>query len=208
MAGRPGRQRVRQRLHRAARRRGARRQPRRARRAGQGRGRGRAHASPACATSRERSRSTTRRSASTPIARRPAWSGVSARDAAQTTLEATLGNINTPSVWIDANNGQSYYVVTSYDGAQVADIRRARRAARCASSKDGKPVLAGRLRQHPPRRSAPIAIERNQLAARGPRAHADRRARHRQRRRRARASAQAATRARATSTSASSARSS
>ncbi len=27
--------------------------------------------------------------------------GVTARDAAQTTLEATLGNINTPSVWID-----------------------------------------------------------------------------------------------------------
>jgi multidrug efflux pump subunit AcrB len=46
---------------------------------------------------------------------------VSARSAAQSTLEATLGNINTPSVWIDGANGQSYYVVTSYDGRVVDD---------------------------------------------------------------------------------------
>jgi multidrug efflux pump subunit AcrB len=39
--------------------------------------------------------------------------GVTLRKAAQTTLEATLGNINTPSVWIDSANGQSYYVVTA-----------------------------------------------------------------------------------------------
>ena len=39
---------------------------------------------------------------------------VSARMAAQATLESTFGNINTPSVWVDGNNGQSYYVVTSY----------------------------------------------------------------------------------------------
>ena len=31
------------------------------------------------------------------------------------------GNINTPSVWIDGTNGQSYYVVTYYDGARVVD---------------------------------------------------------------------------------------
>ncbi len=47
--------------------------------------------------------------------------GVSARGAAQTTLEATVGNINTPSVWVDGSNGMSYYVVTSYDGRQVND---------------------------------------------------------------------------------------
>lgn len=47
--------------------------------------------------------------------------GVSARDAAQTTLEATLGNVNTPSVWIDPGNGQSYYVITYYDDAVVQD---------------------------------------------------------------------------------------
>jgi CzcA family heavy metal efflux pump len=46
---------------------------------------------------------------------------VSLRTAAQTTLEATLGNINTPSVWIDSSNGQSYYVVTAYDGTMVGD---------------------------------------------------------------------------------------
>src|SRR5581483_10106686 len=50
-----------------------------------------------------------------------AFVDVSARTAAQTTLEATLGNINTPSVWIDGTNGQSYYVVTSYDGQVVDD---------------------------------------------------------------------------------------
>ena len=49
--------------------------------------------------------------------------GSSLRDAAQTTLEATTGNINTPGVWIDAANGRAYYVVTYYDGAQVPDTR-------------------------------------------------------------------------------------
>lgn len=47
--------------------------------------------------------------------------GVTARDAAQTTLEATLGNVNTPAVWTDANNGQSYYVITYYDDEVVKD---------------------------------------------------------------------------------------
>jgi multidrug efflux pump subunit AcrB len=42
--------------------------------------------------------------------------GVNSRIAAQGTLESTFGNINTPSVWVDARNGQSYYVVTSYKG--------------------------------------------------------------------------------------------
>ena len=28
-----------------------------------------------------------------------------------------------PGVWIDSNNGQSYYVVTFYDGARVADTQ-------------------------------------------------------------------------------------
>jgi multidrug efflux pump subunit AcrB len=47
--------------------------------------------------------------------------GSSLRDAAQTTLDATTGNINTPGVWVDAGNGRAYYVVTYYDGAQVTD---------------------------------------------------------------------------------------
>ena len=75
----------------------------------------------ASATSTRRCRSTTPRCASRPTATQAALVGVSARDAAQTTLEATLGNINTPSVWIDGANGQSYYVVTSYDGRVVDD---------------------------------------------------------------------------------------
>jgi len=87
--------------------------------------------------------------------------GVSARDAAQTTLEATLGNINTPGVWIDPNNGQSYYVVTYYDGAQVADVNGLSQIP-VRLSKDGKPVplgAYGNLR----RSVGPIGIERNQL---------------------------------------------
>lgn len=47
--------------------------------------------------------------------------GVTARDAAQTTLEATLGNVNTPAVWTDSSNGQSYYVITYYDDETVKD---------------------------------------------------------------------------------------
>jgi multidrug efflux pump subunit AcrB len=47
--------------------------------------------------------------------------GISARDGAQTVLEATFGNINTPSVWTDPSNGLSYYVVTMYDPNAVGD---------------------------------------------------------------------------------------
>jgi multidrug efflux pump subunit AcrB len=87
--------------------------------------------------------------------------GVTARTAAQTTLEATLGNINTPSVWIDPNNGQSYYAVTYYDGARVQDPSAlAQVPARV--SENGKAVPLGAYGQV--RRSVgPIAIERNQL---------------------------------------------
>ena len=65
--------------------------------------------------------------------------GVQRANAAQTTLEATLGNINTPSVWIDGANGQSYYVVTSYDGARRRRSERARRGSRCASATTAAP---------------------------------------------------------------------
>jgi multidrug efflux pump subunit AcrB len=47
--------------------------------------------------------------------------GVTAEDAAQATLQAVLGNVNTPAVWIDRSNGASYYVVTYYDEAVVKD---------------------------------------------------------------------------------------
>ncbi len=87
--------------------------------------------------------------------------GVVARDAAQTTLEATLGNINTPSVWIDPSNGQSYYVVTAYDGAQVPDLNAlAQLPVRFGAG--GQAVRLGAYGDV--RRSVgPIGVERNQL---------------------------------------------
>src|SRR6185312_13258152 len=87
--------------------------------------------------------------------------GVSARTIGQSTLEATLGNINTPSVWIDANNGQSYYVVTYYAHKAIADPA-ALSTLPVRVSEAGKPVTLGaysRIR----RSVGPVAIERNQL---------------------------------------------
>ncbi len=88
--------------------------------------------------------------------------GTNARDAAETTLEATLGNINEPGVWIDANNGQSYYVVTYYDGAKVPDTQ-ALGGLPVRVGLGGQPVL---LRAYGDVRRAlgPVAIERNHLA--------------------------------------------
>jgi multidrug efflux pump subunit AcrB len=87
--------------------------------------------------------------------------GVSSRAAAQTTLEATLGNINTPSVWIDGANGQSYYVVTSYDGHIVDDPNAlARLPVRIGERGGAVPLGAyGHIR----RSLGPIMIERNHL---------------------------------------------
>jgi multidrug efflux pump subunit AcrB len=87
--------------------------------------------------------------------------GVTARDAAQTTLDATLGNINTPSVWIDPSNGQSYYVVTYYDGKQVPDMNALGELPVIIGT-NGIPVRLGAYGEL--RRSVgPIGIERNQL---------------------------------------------
>jgi multidrug efflux pump subunit AcrB len=87
--------------------------------------------------------------------------GVTARNIGQSTLDATLGNINTPSVWIDPNNGQSYYVVTSYDQKSVRDPR-ALSELPVRVSTGGRPVALGAYSAI--RRSlGPLAIERNQL---------------------------------------------
>ncbi len=87
--------------------------------------------------------------------------GVTLRSAAQTTLEATLGNINTPSVWIDSQNGQSYYVVTSYDNEHVHDTE-ALAELPVRISKEGRAVPLGAYGTI--RRSlGPIVVERNQL---------------------------------------------
>jgi multidrug efflux pump subunit AcrB len=87
--------------------------------------------------------------------------GVTARGAAQATLEATLGNINSPSVWIDPANGQSYYAVTYYDGQRVPDPNALGQVpARVTEGGKAVPLGAyGEVR----RSTGPIAIERNQL---------------------------------------------
>jgi multidrug efflux pump subunit AcrB len=87
--------------------------------------------------------------------------GVTARSAAQGTLEATLGNINTPGVWIDPSNGQSYYVVTQYDVKEVSDPNAlAQIPLRISENGKAVPLGAyGRIR----RSVGPIAIERNRL---------------------------------------------
>ncbi len=88
-----------------------------------------------------------------------AAAGVSARDAAQVTLEATLGNINGPGVWVDAKNGQSYYVVTGYDTRAVADpAALGQLPVRLA--KGGGAVALGTYATIE-RTTGPIAIERN-----------------------------------------------
>lgn len=87
--------------------------------------------------------------------------GVTSRKAAQATLEATLGNINMPSVWIDPNNGQSYYVVTYYDGRKISDPNALERVP-VRIDADGASIPLGAYGTI--RRSVgPIAIERNQL---------------------------------------------
>ena len=48
--------------------------------------------------------------------------GVTAHDVAQTTLDATLGNINTPSVWIDPKSGNNYFLTVQYKEAQIKDL--------------------------------------------------------------------------------------
>ncbi len=88
--------------------------------------------------------------------------GTTAHDAAQTTLDATLGNINAPGVWIDANNGQSYYVVTFFDAARVPDTQ-ALGALAVRISKMGNPVLLGAY-GNVHRSVGAVAIERNHLA--------------------------------------------
>jgi multidrug efflux pump subunit AcrB len=88
--------------------------------------------------------------------------GTSEKEAAETTLEATLGNINTPGVWIDSNNGQSYYVVTFYDGTRVPDTE-ALGSLPVRVGPGGQPVL---LRAYGDVRRAlgPVSVERNHLA--------------------------------------------
>ena len=93
------------------------------------------------------------------------------------------------------DNGQSYYVVTYYDAQRGRRSAARSRRCRCASRDSGQAGHARRLQRRSAAPSGPIAIERNQLAARRARARAGRGARHRHRRRRPRARRSRATRA-------------
>jgi multidrug efflux pump subunit AcrB len=88
--------------------------------------------------------------------------GLSSRDLAQTTLEATLGNVNTPGVWVDANNGQSYFVVTFYDDKAVVD-RDSLAATPLRTTAEGGAIELGTYSTIE-RSTGPIAIERNHLS--------------------------------------------
>ena len=87
---------------------------------------------------------------------------VSARDAAQATLEATLGNINTPGVWVDSSNGQSYYVVTYYDSHGLTNPAALGEIPVRVNSKGAVVRLGAYADIH--RSVGPVAIERNHLA--------------------------------------------
>jgi multidrug efflux pump subunit AcrB len=88
--------------------------------------------------------------------------GVTARAAAQTTLEATLGNINTPSVWVDSSNGVSYYVITQYDPTKLADPQELATAPVRVGDRAAAITLGSYAKVR--RSVGPIAVERNQLA--------------------------------------------
>jgi multidrug efflux pump subunit AcrB len=88
--------------------------------------------------------------------------GVTARQAAQVTLDATLGNINTPSVWIDPTNGQAYYVVTYYDERDVPDMNALAQLP-AAVTAEGKAITLGAY-ANIERSAGPIAIERDHMA--------------------------------------------
>ncbi len=87
--------------------------------------------------------------------------GVTSRDAAQTTLDATLGDINHPSVWIDPHNGQAYYVVTYYDENAVSDASALSQLP-IRVTPGGQPVELGTY-ANVNRSVGPTAIERDHM---------------------------------------------
>ncbi len=87
--------------------------------------------------------------------------GVDARSAAQTALDATYGDINLPGVWIDPHNGQSYYVVTYYDPAQVTETQQFAELP-VYIDPEGRQVLLGTYGRVV-RQAGPIAVERNRM---------------------------------------------
>lgn len=88
--------------------------------------------------------------------------GVTARGIAQTTLESTRGNINTPGIWVDGSNGQSYYVLTYYDQGDVNDKDALAQVPVRATDAAGTITLGAYAGVE--RSVGPVAIERNRLA--------------------------------------------
>ncbi len=88
--------------------------------------------------------------------------GVTARDAAQTTLESTRGNINSPGIWVDGSNGQSYYVLTYYDQSAVKDKDALEQVPVRSTDTAGTITLGSYAAIE--RGVGPVAITRNRLA--------------------------------------------
>lgn len=88
--------------------------------------------------------------------------GVTARNVAQTTLESTRGNINTPGIWVDGSNGQSYYVLTYYDQTDVKDKDALEQVPVRATDAAGTIALGSYADVE--RGTGPVAIPRNRLA--------------------------------------------
>ncbi|MGA2079989.1 MAG: efflux RND transporter permease subunit [Holophaga sp.] len=88
---------------------------------------------------------------------------VSARMVAQETLESTYGNINSPSVWVDENNGQTYYVVTSYD--RITDPNKLM-SLPALMDKTGRAVTLGAYASVR-RALGPLMVERNAMERAG-----------------------------------------
>jgi multidrug efflux pump subunit AcrB len=88
--------------------------------------------------------------------------GVSTRQAAQATLDASVGNINTPAVWVDSGNGQAYYLVTQYDTRRVDDTDALGRVPLRVDHRGAAVTLGayGKIR----RSTGPAAIERDRLS--------------------------------------------
>jgi multidrug efflux pump subunit AcrB len=88
--------------------------------------------------------------------------GSSLREAAQATLEATTGNINSPGVWVDAANGRAYYVVTSYEGIRLPDAN-ALGTLPVHFGSGGRPVLLGAYGAVT-RSVGAVSVERSRMA--------------------------------------------
>ena len=200
MARRPRRERLLERLQRAASSwRCASDNLDAARRAGEDRRRGRAHRAAACATSTSRSRPTTRSSTWTPTREKAGLVGVTARDAGADDAGAPRSATSTRRAC--GSIPQRSVVLRRHLLRRQARHGHCTRSRRCPArvAETARPVHARRLRRRSRARRRPRSpSSATTLQRAAARLHADRGARHRQRRCRAREEARRATRGRAT----------